>query len=107
MRTVHRITSLFVVVVTLYLGATGTLIQLIDLTTLFRHAPATDPNMMALREDKDGPGDFEVLGTAEYTAPSLPAGFYVGQCAARLRRPPHGSSGSFRTSSVRQARAAL
>jgi uncharacterized iron-regulated membrane protein len=75
MRSVHRITSLFVVLVTLYLGITGTLIQLIDLQTLVRHAPATDPDMMAIREDKDGPDDFAVLGTAEYTAPTLPTGF--------------------------------
>ena len=72
MRTVHRIVSVFVVLVTLYLGVTGTLIQLIDLQTLFRHAPATDPEMMALREDKDGPGDYAVLGTREYTAAALP-----------------------------------
>jgi uncharacterized iron-regulated membrane protein len=72
---VHRITSLFVVLVTLYLGITGTLVQVIDLKTLLRHAPATDPDMMAIREDKDGPDDFEVLGTGDYTAPILPASF--------------------------------
>jgi uncharacterized iron-regulated membrane protein len=75
MRTVHRIVSLFVVLVTLYLGVTGTVIQMIDLWTLLRHAPATDPNMEAIREDKDGPGDFEVLSTGDYTAAVLPASF--------------------------------
>jgi hypothetical protein len=84
MRTVHRITSLFVVLVTLYLGVTGTLIQLIDLKTLVRHAAATDPDMMAIREDKDGPDDFAVLGTAEYTAPTLPAGFDYQAALPRL-----------------------
>ena len=73
MRALHRIISLFVVIVTLYLGVTGTLIQLIDLQTLFRHARATDPEMMAIREDKDGPDDYAVLETAEYTARPLPA----------------------------------
>ena len=84
MRTVHRITSLFVVLVTLYLGITGTLVQLIDLQTLIRHAPATDPDMMAIREDKDGPDDFAVLGTAEYTAPTLPASFDYQAALPRL-----------------------
>jgi uncharacterized iron-regulated membrane protein len=73
MRSVHRIISLFVVIVTLYLGVTGTIIQLIDLKTIFAHAPATDPNMMAMREDKDGPDNYVVLEAAEYTAPTLPA----------------------------------
>jgi hypothetical protein len=84
MRTVHRVTSLFVVLVTLYLGTTGTLIQLIDLKTLARHAPATDPDMMAIREDKDGPDDFEVLGTAEYMAPTLPTSFDYQAALPRL-----------------------
>jgi hypothetical protein len=84
MRTVHRITSLFVVLVTLYLGVTGTLVQVIDLKTLLRHTPATDPDMMAIREDKDGPADFEVLGSADYTAPALPASFDYRAALPRL-----------------------
>jgi hypothetical protein len=84
MRTVHRITSLFVLLVTLYLGVTGTLIQVIDLKTLLRHAPATDPDMMAIREDKDGPDGFEVLGTDDYTALALPASFDYQAALPRL-----------------------
>ena len=84
MRTVHRITSLFVLLVTLYLGVTGTVIQVIDLKTLLRHAPATDPDMMAIREDKDGPDSFEVLGTDDYTAPALPASFDYRAALPRL-----------------------
>ena len=94
MRTVHRITSLFVVLVTLYLGITGTLVQLIDLRTLIRHVPATDPDMMAIREDKDGPDDFAVLGTAEYTAPSLPASFDYQAALPRLIDAARASLGS-------------
>ena len=84
MRTVHRVISLFVVLVTLYLGVTGTLIQLVDLKTLFSHAPPTDPNMMAIREDKDGPDDFAVLETAEYSAAALPIGFDYHAALPRL-----------------------
>jgi uncharacterized iron-regulated membrane protein len=84
MRTVHRVTSLFVLLVTLYLGVTGTLIQVIDLKTLLRHAPATDPDMMAIREDKDGPDSFEVLGTDDYTAPLLPTSFDYQAALPRL-----------------------
>ena len=96
MRTVHRITSLFVVLVTLFLGITGTWVQLIDLQTLLRHAPATDADMMAIREDKDGPDDFEVLGTAEYTAPTVPQSFDYGMCVEHriARRGPDQNGGS-------------
>ena len=89
MRTVHRVVSLFVVLVTFYLGISGTLIQLIDLQTLFRHAPATDPEMMAIREDKDGPDDFAVLETAEYTAPALPANFDYQRALSKLVDAAH------------------
>ena len=75
MRTLHRVITLFIVLFTLYLGATGTLIQLIDLRTLFTHAPADDPNMMAIREGLDGPGDFQAITNADYTAPALPGEF--------------------------------
>jgi len=75
MRAVHRIVSLFVVLVTLYLGLSGTLIQLIDFHSIFTHAPPTDPNMMAIREDADGNDDFAVIRTGDYLAPALPADF--------------------------------
>jgi uncharacterized iron-regulated membrane protein len=75
MRTVHRVISLFVVLVTLYLGVTGTVIQGVDLRSIYRHAPATDPDMMAMREDHDGPGVYAVIGTADYTTAVLPAQF--------------------------------
>ena len=73
LRAVHRIVTAIVVIFTLYLGCTGTLIQLIDLRTLFEKAPATDPNMRAMREGFDGPGSFQVISTADYTAAPLSA----------------------------------
>lgn len=73
MRTVHRLVTFFVVAFTLYLGSTGTLIQLIDLRSLFTHAPAADPNVMAMREAFDGPGDYQVIATADHIAQPLPA----------------------------------
>lgn len=89
----HRITSLFVVVVTLFLGVTGTLIQGIDLQTILRHAPATDPDMMAIREDKDGPDEFAVLGAADYTAATLPADFDYAAALPRLLGAAHAAFG--------------
>jgi uncharacterized iron-regulated membrane protein len=71
LRAVHRIITLVVVVFTLYLGFTGTLIQLIDLRTLFERAPASDANVRSMREGFDGPGSFQVISTADYTAAPL------------------------------------
>lgn len=75
MRTVHRVVSLFAALFTLYLGITGTLIQTVDLHTLYTHAPATNPNMRAIREGFDGPDGFVVITPEDYTAPVLPTGF--------------------------------
>lgn len=73
MRTVHRLITLFVVIVTLYLGVTGTLIQLVDLRTILSNAPADDPNTEAMRESTYGPGAFQVISNPDYTADALPA----------------------------------
>ena len=94
MRTVHRIISLFVVMVTLFLGVTGSLIQGVDLQTILRHAPATDPDMMAIREDKDGPDDFAVLGPSEYTAQLLPADFDYQSALGRLLQESRSAFGA-------------
>jgi uncharacterized iron-regulated membrane protein len=72
MRSLHRIVTFFVVLFTLYLGATGTLIQLVDLRSILTHAPAADANVRAMRESFNGPGDYAVISTADYTARTLP-----------------------------------
>ena len=83
MRAVHRILALFIAIFTLYLGVTGSLIQLTDLRTLLTNAPETDPNRKAIREGLDGTSDFQVIDTADYGAPPLPATL---DYAAALRR---------------------
>lgn len=105
MRTVHRIVSLFVVLFTLYLGVTGTLIQLIDLRTLLTHAPAADPNMMAIREGLDGPDDYQVIVPADYSEPALPAAFDSGAALARMLETAHASAdgASFTYAEVRMS----
>ena len=74
LRAVHRCVTIVVVVFTAYLSVTGTLIQLIDLRSLFTHAPATDPNVQAMREAFNGPPNYEVISPADYSAQLIPAG---------------------------------
>jgi hypothetical protein len=72
-RAFHRLVALVIVLVTLYLAATGTMIQAIDLHSIFTKAPASDPNVMAMREAFDGPGQYAVREVKDYTAQALPA----------------------------------
>jgi uncharacterized iron-regulated membrane protein len=75
--------ALVIIAVTLYLSATGTLIQLIDLRSIFTQAPASDPNVMAMREAFDGPGSYAVRAVKDYTAPALPANADLAGMLAR------------------------
>lgn len=73
MRSVHRVLSILVVLFTLYLGATGSLIEIVDFDTIITRPSPFDPNQMAMREDFAGPDNFRVLGVADNVAPVLPA----------------------------------
>jgi hypothetical protein len=48
-------------------------VQTVDLAAILRRAPATDPDMIAIRESLDGPGNYAVIAPADYAAPALPA----------------------------------
>lgn len=73
MNAIHRTITVFATIVALYLAVTGTLIQLVDLHTLFIHAPASDPDMQAIRESIDGPPNYQVIATGDYDAAVFPA----------------------------------
>ena len=73
LRATHRLVTVVIVAVTIYLAFTGSMVQLIDLRSIFTKAPASDPNVMAMREAFDGPGNYAVRTVKDYTAPALPA----------------------------------
>ncbi|MHB8284311.1 MAG: PepSY domain-containing protein [Caulobacteraceae bacterium] len=50
------------------------------------HAPATDPNMMAIRESIDGASNFAVISPRDYAAKAFPGGLKLGAAAARVLR---------------------
>ena len=75
MQRLHRYLAVFAVFLALYLGATGTLLQLTDLWTLLSHAPASDPNLQSMRQGRNGPQNFQVVIDADYDATTLPAPF--------------------------------
>jgi hypothetical protein len=72
MRSSHRFIAALAIVLGLWVACTGALLQAVDLKTLLTNAPATDPNLQALREGLDGPPNFAVITTADNSAPALP-----------------------------------
>jgi len=75
LRSIHRFIALPIALFTLFLGATGTMIQLTDLRSILLSYPATDPNVQAMREAFDGPGFYAVRQVADYAAAALPVKF--------------------------------
>ena len=84
MRKIHRAIALIALFFGLYVAATGTLIQLVDLRSILGHAPPNDPDMQAIRDGRDGPPNFQVLQDADFAAQPLPDGFDFDQALARL-----------------------
>jgi hypothetical protein len=73
MRNLHRWTMTIVALFLLYVAGSGIIIQLIDMTSIYRHAPASDPNMLSIREGIMGPPGFAVIAPEDYSAAKLPA----------------------------------
>jgi uncharacterized iron-regulated membrane protein len=74
LRTYHRILAILSVLLMLYLGVTGTGMQLLDLYAIGRHAPVTDPTIVSINEGRYGNGDIQVMTDADLTGQDLPAG---------------------------------
>ncbi len=82
-RSIHRIVAILVGFFVLYLGVTGVLTQGVDIGAIVSHAPATDPNMKAIRESIDGTPNFAVIDTPDYAALPLPAGLDIKSALTR------------------------
>ncbi len=93
LRYIHRWAALIIVLATLYLGVTGTVMQLIDFRSLLAHVPATDANVRAMNEGFDGPPGFAVRTSADYLARSLPASDRFEAMLDQTMRSAHASLG--------------
>ena len=69
---IHRIISIFVALFLVYLGVTGSLIEMVDLKGLLLKDSASSPNLQAMRGDLNGPGDYAMIAPFDYTASLLP-----------------------------------
>jgi hypothetical protein len=90
MRSFHRLLAVVVSLVMLYLGGTGTLIQILDLQAILGGAPETDAVIKSINEGKYGNFGYQVLTDRELTASSLPSGLNMPEALsaalARLRQ---------------------
>jgi uncharacterized iron-regulated membrane protein len=73
MRNLHRWTMTIAALFLIYVASTGVVIQLIDMATLYLHAPASSPNMRSIHDGINGAPGFEVISVTDYAAKALPA----------------------------------
>lgn len=78
----------------LWMGATGSTIQLIDLETIAADAPPTDPTQLSIVEGMYGPGNYTVIQLGDFSAPAFPAGFDFGAAVATVLRAARAGQGA-------------
>jgi uncharacterized iron-regulated membrane protein len=71
-RTIHRILAFLAVLLMLWLAATGSSMQVIDLKALFSHTPQSDPTQLSIVEGMYGQPNFAVVQVGDFSADSLP-----------------------------------
>lgn len=69
----HRLAAAFACFLLVYVSVTGLGIQLADMRALVSGAPATDPDMLMMRQHIPGPPNYSVVSAPDYAAPPLPA----------------------------------
>lgn len=71
----HRVVVLFVGLLLTYVAITGAGIQIADMRALVTNAPETDPDVLLMRQHQNGPANYFVVTSPDYTAQPLPAEF--------------------------------
>lgn len=99
LRTVHRAISVVALLFMLWIGVTGSAIQLFDLSALLRNAPESDPVMQSLNEGKFGNPPYAIVLRSDWSADALPAGLDKARAfntvVAALHRQLPGKQPSF------------
>lgn len=93
-RPLHRIIGTIILLFTMYFGATGSIMQMVDLKAVLSHAAATDPEMLAIRESIDGTPNYSVIQATDYAAPALPDNFDFNAALASVLTTARSSAGS-------------
>jgi uncharacterized iron-regulated membrane protein len=99
-RNIHRILALFAALLMLWLGTTGSTIQVLDLKALLTHTPPSDPIQLSIVEGMYGPQNFAVLQVRDFSAAALPTSLDINQAIATVLQAAHGSSGNGQTAEM-------
>lgn len=83
-RTVHRVLSAIACLFLLYVGITGSWIQLIDIPTMASGAPESDATMQSINEGRFGNGLYSAVTIGGWNGRPLPANLDVGAATARV-----------------------
>ncbi|HUO21750.1 MAG TPA: PepSY-associated TM helix domain-containing protein [Caulobacteraceae bacterium] len=89
MRTFHRILAIVTVLLMLYLGVTGTAMQLIDMVALATHQPDNAADIASINEGRYGNGSIHVITDGDLVAAPLPAGVDYNQAFAAVLQDLH------------------
>lgn len=79
----HRLIALATLPLLLYVVVTGLGIEAADIVALTRHAPATAPDMLMMRQHIYGPPNYAVVSAPDYAAPALPKTLDMAAALAR------------------------
>lgn len=85
MKPFHRILAIVASLLILFIAATGTLMESLDLGALLRGAPETDLTMQSINEGKFGNAPYVVVTPRDFAGPVLPAGLDVPRAFAAAR----------------------
>jgi uncharacterized iron-regulated membrane protein len=88
-RTIHRVVALLAALLMLWLGTTGSMMQLLDFNAILTHAPMSDPNELSMAEGMYGPANFTVIQVTDFSAATLPKGFDFQQAVGTVLRSAH------------------
>jgi len=91
----HRLLGLVAALVMLYLGATGTLIQALDLRAMLGHAPEDDPTLLSLNGGRYGGPDYQVLAAVDFRAQALPDDLDYGRAFDTLTQAVNKAASGF------------
>jgi uncharacterized iron-regulated membrane protein len=69
----HRLCALMGGLLIAYVVVTGAGIELSDMRALLTHAPATDPDVLMMRQHIEGPPNYAIITPSDYTGEDLPA----------------------------------
>ncbi|NOW48365.1 putative iron-regulated membrane protein [Novosphingobium sp. SG751A] len=85
MKPIHRILAIIVAPLMLFIAATGSLMEILDLGAVAGGAPETDATMQSINEGKFGNGPYNAVIARDFGGDALPAGLDIPHAFATVQ----------------------